>query len=141
MSFASSAECISTSATFTPPAATVPFGSFTAFFTIVALAMSGLDSFRLWPLVVGAPVGGLVADVLVSRLDVTSPSNLGVRAFAGVTPAALWLPYFAVMKLDYGLSWQIHLWAGTVFFAVVTGLGLSLLSFPPPLPVPAAQPD
>ena len=92
--------------------------------------MSGLDSFRLAPLAVTAVLGGVVADLLVT-------TGRPPRVVAAVTPVALWLPYFAVIQLHYHLGWQIHLWAGTVFLAALSGVGLSLLAFPPPLPTPA----
>ena len=95
--------------------------------------MSGLDSFRLAPLAATAVAGGLVADILVS-------SGRSPRVVAAVTAVALWVPYFAVLQLHYHLGWEVHLWAGTVFLAVLSGAGLSLLAFLPPVPdaVPTA---
>ena len=46
-----------------------------------------------------------------------------------IAAAARWeLPYFAVLQLHYHLGWQIHLWAGAVFLAVVSAVGLGLLA-------------
>ena len=110
----------------------MPFGTFTVSFTAVAVALSGLDTFQLAPLAVTAVVGGLAADVLVNK----GRSPLLVAA---LTPAALWIPYFAVMQLHYHLGWQIHLWAGAIFLAALSGLGLALLAFPPAVPTPISE--
>ena len=104
-----------------------PVGTFTVIFTVTGVAMSGLDSFERLPLALCAVAGGLIADSLVEN---------GVRArwVALLVPAALWLPYFVVFKVAYGLAWTIHLWLGTVFLAALTGAALSLLADPPAPP-------
>lgn len=110
-----------------------PPGAFTLLFTVVALATSGLDTFQRLPLALAVITGGVVADVLVTR-GLADRSHTSLRVLAGLVPAAAWLPYFAVFKLDYHLPWSIHLWLGTVFMAALTGIGLSLLAAPPGRP-------
>ena len=55
-------------------------------------------------------------------------------------PAALWLTYFVVFKVAYDLPWTIHLWLGAIFLAVLGGVGLSLLAFPPQVPQESVGP-
>jgi len=104
-----------------------PPGAFTVVLVVPAVAMSGLAGFERLPLALCALCGGLVADLLVEA-DVPS------RWLAAAVPVAVWLPYFVVFKVAYDLQWTIHLWLGTVFLAAFTGVGLSLLTEPPPLP-------
>jgi hypothetical protein len=111
-----------------------PFGVFTVMFGVVGIAMSGLDSFERLPLGLCALIGGLAADVLMQRLKPGPTHVRAARLVAALVPLALWLPYFIVFKVAYDLSWTIHLWLGTVFMAVMGGLGLSLLVFPPEVP-------
>jgi hypothetical protein len=107
-----------------------PFGACTLLLGGVALATCGLDTFDRWPLALCGVGGGVVADVLVAR-------TRSVRLIAGLTPVALWLPYFIVFKTAYDLPWTIHMWLGTVALAALGGLCLSVLSDPPALPTRA----
>jgi ABC-type tungstate transport system substrate-binding protein len=104
-----------------------PPGTFTVLFTVPALAMSGLDGFHRLPLALCAVAGGLVADILVE-------ADVQPRWLAAAVPVGVWLPCFVVFKVAYDLPWTVHLWLGTVFLAAFTGVGLSLLANPPPLP-------
>ena len=94
-----------------------PVGTCTFLFTLVAVYMTGLRSFDEGPLVLAAVVGGLVADALIGR-----PRLLGL-----IAPAALWLTFFAVYELSWGLGWEVELWTGITVFTCLTGGALSLL--------------
>ena len=111
-----------------------PFGTFTATFGAVAIAMSGLDTFERLPLALSALAGGAVADILIARLRPGPDDVRAVRIVAGLVPLGLWLPYFLVFKVAYDLPWNVHMWTGTVFLSVVGGLLLSVLAYPPPAP-------
>jgi hypothetical protein len=93
-----------------------PFGTFTLFFGLVALAMTGLESFDQILLVLPALLGGVVADVLAqrSRPIVT----------ATIVPAVIWIAFFAVLHQAYGVHMEVELWTGAIFLAVLTGAGL-----------------
>jgi hypothetical protein len=97
-----------------------PPGTFTIVFTSVGLLMTGLEGFDMVELAIPAFIAGVLADVLVSRG--TSP-----RVVAAVVPLALWLPYFAVADLSYGVSWAAELWTGAVLLASMSGLVLGTL--------------
>jgi hypothetical protein len=99
-------------------------------FTVVAGLTTGLDSFHRFPLAQAAGVGGLAADVLL-RQPLTR-----ARAWlvGGVTPAVLWTTWVAVYAAGWGVGWHPDLWLGMIFFTVLSGLALGMLTFPPPGP-------
>jgi hypothetical protein len=99
-----------------------PAGSFTLVLTTVAVALSGLDGFERLPLVAAATLAGLAADVAV-RLDRR-------RSVPVVVPAVLWPAWFAALALTGPMVWPANLWCGSVFLAVVTGVGLRFLAWP-----------
>lgn len=101
---------------------TPPTGTFTFLFGIVALAQSGLDGFRGWPLVVAALIGGAAADALWA----TKHRNRWL--FGAVVPAALWGSWLVVFAAGWGLHWDPEFSGGVLFFAVLTGLGLAALT-------------
>jgi len=49
-------------------------------------------------------------------------------------PVLLYAAYFAALLATDGTYWSVHLWAGTILLAGVTGWLLSLLATPPPFP-------
>ncbi|MGH9278763.1 MAG: hypothetical protein ACRD12_11765 [Acidimicrobiales bacterium] len=58
---------------------------------------------------------------------------------AAVAPVALWLSYFALFDVTEGLAWPVELWAGVAVMSALTGVALSLLVVPPPLPEPTSR--
>lgn len=100
-----------------------PRGTFTLVFGGVALFMSIESGFdQIW-LAGAAVAGGLAADMMLSR-------GASLRATLVVVPAVLWTCWFAIYHAVWGLGWSAELWTGTVFFAILTGVGLSLLARP-----------
>jgi hypothetical protein len=99
-----------------------PVGSLTLVLTTVALALSGLDGFNRVALVLAATVAGLAADLAV-RLDRR-------RWVPLVIPAALWPAWFALLALTGAMTWPANLWCGSVFLAVLGGIGLRVLAWP-----------
>jgi hypothetical protein len=100
-----------------------PAGSFTLLFTLVGVAMVSLDGFARWQLVIPAVIAGLAADGAARRL---SP-----RGTASLVPAVLWGAWFVVVGQIGGVTWTPELWSGTIVLTVLTGIGLSYLTFPP----------
>ena len=100
---------------------TPPLGSATVLFSAIALALSGLRSFELLPLVGGAVVAGAVADAALAR-------RLPLSAAAAASMAALWCSVFAVHAVVWGMPLTVHVWSGAVVFAVLAGAGLARLS-------------
>jgi hypothetical protein len=56
------------------------------------------------------------------------------RLVATIGPVALWTSYFLVLQLRDGIAWPAELWTGSIIFAGLSGLALSLLMAPPPGP-------
>ncbi len=105
---------------FTPPA-----GSFTALFSVTAVALAGLESFEPIALAVPFVAGGTVADVIVARGLGGARRDLLIGM---AVPAVCWLGYFGVHAAVWGVRWPAEIWTGSVVFAVLTGLGLALLT-------------
>ena len=117
----------------------LPFGSVTAMWTIVAALMAALSEFRLGGTIAAAAIGGLVADVLLRRLEPSAERPGAVRVFGALTPIALWTSYFAALALFHGIRWPADLWLGVVGVAALNGLALSFLAVPLPVPASAAR--
>lgn len=106
-----------------------PFGSATLLLTAVAVLTTATQEFAHGELVAAAAAGGLVADWSIARWG--SGAAGGHRLVATVTPLALWTSYFLVLQLTDGIAWPAELWTGSVVFASLSGLALSLLMAPP----------
>jgi hypothetical protein len=122
----------------------VPTGTATILFTTVAVGSSAIFDFEQGSLVLAAPIGGLLADLLISRLRPSTARPRALWTVAAATPAALWGPYFAVVAGWYGLAWPAELWSGSVVLSCLAGLALGLLAAPPPGQVatsPNGKPD
>jgi hypothetical protein len=62
-----------------------------------------------------------------------------LRVVGAAVPVVLWLAFFAVFDLKYGLGWEPELWAGITVMAGLTGAGPGLLVAPPALPPEAGD--
>jgi hypothetical protein len=115
-----------------------PFGSATLLFTAVALLTTATQEFAHGELVAAAAAGGLLADWSIARWGGGADPVAGHRLVAVVTPLGLWSAYFLVLQLRDGVAWAAELWTGSILFAGLSGLALSLLMLPP---VPASAPE
>jgi hypothetical protein len=104
----------------------IPFGSVTFLFGAIATAMTGLDGFQRWPLLLGALIAGVAGDVAVARLP--------FRLLAAALPVLVVGSYVATMALWHGLGWVPELWTGVLLYAAAEGWVLGLLMVPPPVP-------
>ncbi len=111
----------------------LPFGSVTFLFTCVAVMMTGLAEYRLGWTIVAAAIGGVVADVLIVRLDPSPAHPMNYRVIALVVPLVLWVAYFVILNLVYDIHWPGDLWVGTAGLAGFTSGLLSFLAVPPAL--------
>lgn len=102
-----------------------PVGTFTVLWGVPAVALAGLDGFAFIALALPFIVGGLVADAVVAR-GIGGPRN--DLAVAMATPAVTWAGYFAVHAAIWGVHWPAEIWTGAIVFAVLTGLGMTLIS-------------
>lgn len=111
-----------------------PFGVVTLVFLAFAAAQLAIRDFATGWTLLAAALGGLSADLLVCLrgLDRRRRSLL----VATVTPVVLWSAWLGVLAIDLGLTWTPALCSGTVMLAALSGLGLFVLVFPPPVPSP-----
>jgi hypothetical protein len=111
-----------------------PFGAATLLFGTVAALVAVVDELARWEVVVAALAGGLAADWLIVRSARWPDRTRAHRAVAIGTPLGLWASYFLAVQLRWGIAWPAELWAGSILFAALGGLALSLLMVPPPAP-------
>jgi hypothetical protein len=111
-----------------------PFGSATLLFTTVTALTTATQEFSYGALVLAAMAGGLAADWSIAWSGRTADRASAYRLVATVTPLALWTAYFLVLEVRDGIAWPAELWTGSIVFASLSGLALSLLMAPPPRP-------
>lgn len=112
-----------------------PFGSFTILFGVTTAAVSAVWDFdQGWTIAAGV-IGGLVADVLVLRLDPRPARLVQYRIFSAVVPCVTWAAYYTTVAIAYGMAWTTPMWAGSVIYALPTGLLISALVVPMWIPV------
>jgi hypothetical protein len=111
-----------------------PFGTATLLFGMVAALVAIVDEFARGEVVVAALAGGLAADWLIVRSVRWPNRTRALRTVAIGTPLALWASYFLAVQVRWGIAWPAELWAGSVLFAALGGLALSLLMVPPSAP-------
>jgi len=87
------------------------------------------------PLVVlAALVAGLTGDLLLQRLQTPRISAGALRLFAFALPFVYHVAFFVILQLTGGIWWTIHMWLGVSVLAGASGLGLSFVAVPLPLP-------
>jgi len=111
-----------------------PFGAVTFLFTLNTVLMSALEAFRPINIIIIALIAGLCADGLIQVLRPWPQRLAAYRAVAMIIPLVLWSLYFVADAMEARLAWPLELTAGIVVMAALSGLALSLLMVPPPLP-------
>ncbi len=102
----------------------LPFGSL--LFTLNTTLLAFLNDQLV--LIPAAALAGLSADLLVGRLRLfDTDSTVRVSVFAFAMPAVLYAAYFAALALTDGIGWSVHLWAGSIALAGISGWLLSYL--------------
>ena len=74
---------------------------------------------------------GLIADILLWRLNPSAERRGRLSLFAFIVPVVLYGLYFLALQLTQGIGWTIHLWLGAIFMAGLMGLFVSFLTLPP----------
>jgi len=111
----------------------LPLGAYTAIFTINALLMLVLqwsDNRPYVGIVLAAVVGGVAADVLLTRYQ-PKGDPMGFRLTAFFVPALTIGALFAILLSTRGTWLTIPLWSGSIFTCGILGLFLSYLMVPP----------
>ncbi len=115
----------------------LPPGSITIILAINTALVTYMKADRLAtgpvPLFIAAVVAGLFADALLWRLQPSAARRpVAFRAFAFAVPFILYICYFLTLELaGGGIAWVIHLWAGSIVLAGITGWLVSYLVLPP----------
>jgi hypothetical protein len=84
-----------------------------------------------WPVLIGALLGGILADMLLVTLKPSAQRGRALRWFSFLVPSLFFLAYFLSLILIYGIWWNSNMWLGMIFFSGILGLGLSWLAVPP----------
>ena len=111
----------------------LPMGALAFTFAVPALLGTLIENAFL--LALPAVAAGLVGDIINRRmLAGGSTKVLGyvppIRIFGAFVPLTFALGYFAVVEYVWGVSWSIHIWAGTVYLAATAGLLLTYAVVP-----------
>jgi len=119
--------------------AQLPLGWLTIIF---ALNAAGMGIFHGTPSVVPAALlAGIFADALYGWLQPNIQRPQALRLWSALVPVVLYSLYFLTLLLAGGIWWPIHLWAGGIALAGVTGWLMSYLILPPALPEPSRAPS
>jgi hypothetical protein len=111
------------------------FGAFTVLYGVPAFLMAALLSsgaLSVYVPTVEALAAGLCADALAARLRPDPERLLQLRAFTVFVPTITYALYFAGAQVAQGgVWWDVNLLFGSIVFAAVAGLLLSLLAAMP----------
>jgi hypothetical protein len=110
------------------------FGTFTLLFGTVGFFMAGLDGFVFWWQLLGPLAGGLTADLLTR----SAPGRY--RILGAAVPAVMWSVSTLAIHLNWTVLWPPELWLGQIVMASLAGWALSLLIFPPAVPLGPVDP-
>lgn len=108
-----------------------PWGAGLIIFGLVGVLMETLEGYDFPEVVVAPLIGGLTTDLLVQWVWSRWDRLAAVRVTAFVVPVSMWSVRFAVFERFSDINWPVSVWSGTIVFAGLAGVGLSLLAFPP----------
>jgi hypothetical protein len=112
--------------------AQLPLGWLTCVFALTGVGL-GIFHATPWAGPVVALVG-IVADGLYRWLQPDVQQPLRLRLWSALVPVVFYSFYFLALLVLGGIWWPVHLWAGGIALAGVTGWLLSYLILPPALP-------
>jgi len=112
----------------------LPFGTATTIYSSVGVLIGAVDAFHHRAMLVAAVVAGLVVDGLLHVLEPSAGRPRRFWAAGALVPLATWSVYFAAVARTAGIGWSAELWTGTIAWACLLGLVLSVLMLPPPVP-------
>jgi len=112
-----------------------PLGAFALIIAINDASSSILadDSPVIYVAILGA-ITGLIVDLLYHSLKHTADGPDQLRLFAFAVPVILYSIYFIALSVLHTITWSVHLWAGSVVLAGITGWLISYLVMPPHTP-------
>jgi hypothetical protein len=111
-----------------------PLGAATTIYGSVGVLIGAVDAYRQPTIVAAAVLAGLAVDGLLRLLGPLAGRRWRLWAAGALMPLATWSVYFAAVAVTAGVGWSAELWTGTIAWACLLGLALSLLMVPPPTP-------
>jgi hypothetical protein len=121
-----------------------PFGTATTIYGSVGVLIGAVDAYRRPAIMAAAVLAGLAVDGLLRLLGPSAGRPRRFWATGAMVPLITWSVYFAAVSVTVGIGWSAELWTGTIAWACLLGLALSLLMLPPPvarMDSPEAQMD
>jgi hypothetical protein len=115
----------------------LPLGSFTLVLTFYMVFVS-LEKYTFLMIIVAA-FTGLIADVLVWRLQPSVTRPHALRLFAYLVPTTLFTLYFFSLILTAKIYWNVPLWTGSIVAAGLTGFLMSYVLVPPQIPLESTK--
>jgi hypothetical protein len=108
-------------------------GAISLIFGINAVAMGFLFDGGPYPMmpVIARILAGIIIDFMYQRLRPSAQRLSALRVFAFVAPLIVGSLYFLSGYMTAGITWSIHLWAGSIVMVGVVGLLISYVSAPP----------
>jgi hypothetical protein len=107
-----------------------PFGSFTWILTINAVLSTAMMN-EHYEFIVAAFLGGCLVDFIYNELIVKNSHKMShVHTFGFLAPVLIFSMYMATVFLNDTIAWSVHVWAGTIVIAGITGYLLSYLVIP-----------
>lgn len=115
----------------------LPFGAIALMYTLTNTGLTLMLAPGTWRLPLLSLACGLLADALQVTLRPSPARVWALRAFAVLLPLSVWVPFLGGTAL-LGLSaLSLELWLGVAVMAGLSGLALSALVVPPPVPAVA----
>lgn len=116
-----------------------PFGTAATIYGAVGVLLGAVDAYHLPVMVAAAVVAGLAVDGVLRLLGPSAARPGRFWTAGAVVPLVTWSVYFAAVAVRFGVGWSAELWTGTISWACLLGLALSLLMLPPPVPEPTPR--
>jgi len=111
----------------------LPVGALAFTFAVPALLGTLIDGvfFLALPAIAAGFVGDLINRFALAKdVDKVLGYVPPIRLFGAFVPLTFTLGYFAVVEYVWGMTWSVHIWAGTVYLAATAGLLLTYAVVP-----------
>jgi hypothetical protein len=97
---------------------------------VIALAMTGLDEFDNWRLLLAVLPAIAVGEVTRGMLA-TRATAMQVRGWPVLVTVVLWSGHLLMLDATDEVRWPIELWLGAIVMSALLAAALSLLALPP----------
>ncbi|MFT7649763.1 MAG: hypothetical protein ACI8Y4_004527 [Candidatus Poriferisodalaceae bacterium] len=108
----------------------LPPGVMTVHFVALAVAMTGLDEFDNWRLMLSVIPAVAVGEITRGMLDSRAKSGQ-VRGWPVLVIVVLWSGHLLMLDATDEVKWPVELWLGAVVMSGLLAWTLSLIALPP----------